>query len=66
MLDSATVAKLNLAVSQCVDTACSSDKPLSTLLQSLDALRQRSDWTSDEVDEVERSVLDILRKLAAR
>jgi hypothetical protein len=54
---------MNNAVKAYVDMACESENPLAVLMRCVDSLRDNGNWSHDEIAEVERSVLSILKQL---
>ena len=61
--DAHTVARINRAVSDCVEEAYHSDAPLSVVARDADSYRDNGEWRPEEVSEFECAVLAILREV---
>lgn len=59
-----TVARINAAINDCLEQCYAAEMPLATLAQYLERLRTNCRWNDHELEEVEFTVLRMLRQIA--
>ena len=64
-MSSASMAKINAAVRDCLDQCYPSTQPLATLAAYLIKLANHPDWKPEEIDAVEAGVLRMLAVLSS-
>ena len=64
-MSSASMAKVNAAVRDCLDQCYPSTQPLATLAAYLIKLSSKPDWKQDEIDAVEAGVVRMLALLSS-
>jgi len=62
----ALAAKINKAVHDCLGACYASPTPLKAIADYINELDTDPNWSQAEIDEVERAVLQMLVKIAAR